>query len=66
MLMDASCRQVDEIRNLTRGGNPRELQNWDTAAMRFDGREYNLRIGGEGSIGVNYFTRVQWASSRRA
>ena len=51
-LVDAGCRAVREVRNASRGGNPRELVNWDTARLRLGGREYDLRIGGEGNVTV--------------
>jgi hypothetical protein len=43
----------------SRGGNPRELVNFDTLRVTLGGQPYEIRIGGEGSIGVGHFTRVQ-------
>jgi hypothetical protein len=57
-VVDAACRPVRELRNTSRGGDPRELLNWDTVRLRLDGRDYDLRIGGEGSIGVGRFGRA--------
>jgi hypothetical protein len=57
-VVDAACRPVGALRNTSRGGDPRALLNWDTVRLRFDGREYDLRIGGEGAIGVGRFARV--------
>jgi len=51
-VVDAQCSAVEEIRNLSRGGNPRELTNWDTARLRLGDGFYDLRIGGEGDITV--------------
>jgi hypothetical protein len=56
-VVDAACRPVSEVRNTSRGGDPRALINWDTVRLRLGGHEYDLRIGGEGSIGGN-FTRI--------
>jgi hypothetical protein len=57
-IVDGSCQPVEELANASRGGNPRELQNWDTARMRFGERTYDMRIGGEGEIGILFFRRV--------
>lgn len=53
--VDAACAPLAEgtLRNVSRGGDPRALKNWDTVRVRLGGREYDLRIGGEGNIGVN-------------
>jgi hypothetical protein len=56
--VDAGCRPVRELRNTGRGGDPRELLNWDTVRLRLGGREYDLRVGGEGTVGVGQFGRV--------
>ena len=56
--VDAACRDVDRLVNVSRGGDPRALQNWDTVRIQFGEREYDLRIGGEGEIGVGYFRRA--------
>ncbi|MEO5815986.1 MAG: hypothetical protein ABIT20_11975 [Gemmatimonadaceae bacterium] len=52
------CAEVTAMRNTSRGGNPRELQNWDTLREKLGPHEYDVRIGGEGNINVGYFTRV--------
>jgi hypothetical protein len=57
--VDARCAKVDELENPGRGGNPRELQNFDALRITLAGQQYDLRIGGEGSIGIGYFRRVQ-------
>lgn len=57
-IVDGSCQAVDELANASRGGNARELQNWDTARMRLGAHRYDMRIGGEGEIGILYFRRV--------
>jgi hypothetical protein len=56
--VDAGCTDVQEMRNESRGGNPRELQNWDTVRLSLGAHQYDLRIGGEGNISV-VFTRLQ-------
>jgi hypothetical protein len=56
--VDASCANVEDMRNTSRGGNPRELMNWDTMRETLGAHQYDLRIGGEGSINVSHFTRV--------
>jgi hypothetical protein len=57
-IVDVACAPVEQFRNATRGGNPRELGNWDTVRMRLGGRSYELRIGGEGNITVGRFSRA--------
>jgi hypothetical protein len=57
-VVDAACRPVRALRNTSRGGDPRELVNWDTVRLQLGGRAYDLRIGGEGAIGVGRFARV--------
>ena len=57
-IVDAACAPVEQLRNVSRGGNPRELVNWDTVRMRLGEHEYELRIGGEAGISVGRFTRV--------
>jgi hypothetical protein len=57
--IDARCTKVEELQNPSRGGNPRELVNFDTLRVTLGGQPYEIRIGGEGSIGVGHFTRVQ-------
>jgi hypothetical protein len=44
-LVDASCRPVDEVRNASRGGDRRVLQNWDEWEFRLGEGRYNLRLG---------------------
>ena len=56
--VDGVCAAVQEMRNESRGGNPRELQNWDTVRLTLGAHQYDLRIGGEGNISV-VFTRLQ-------
>jgi hypothetical protein len=56
--IDAQCSTIEDIRNASRGGNPRELVNWDNLGVTLGGKKYELTIGGEVSIGVN-FSRTQ-------
>ncbi|MEO8621468.1 MAG: hypothetical protein ABI625_10410 [bacterium] len=56
--VDGSCANVEQMRNTSRGGNPRELMNWDTMRATLGAHQYDLRVGGEGSINVSHFTRV--------
>ena len=57
-VLDASCNEAEDLKNVSRGGDPRALVNWDTVRMRLGDRSYDLRIGGEGEIGVGHFRRV--------
>jgi hypothetical protein len=57
LVVDAGCRAVDDVRNVSRGGNPRELINWDRARMRLGEHQYEMRIGGDGNVRAS-FTRV--------
>ena len=56
--VDANCADVEEISNASRGGNPRELMNWDTMRERLGTSRYEMRIGGEGSINIGFVSRV--------
>jgi len=56
--VDAACRPIAQIRNQSRGGDPTALINFDTARLRVDAHDYDLRIGGEGNVVVGYFTRL--------
>lgn len=57
-IVDSSCQPVSRLRNVSRGGDPRALVNWDVLGMRLGDHEYQLRIGGETGIGVGPFTRM--------
>lgn len=50
--VDARCATVTTMANGSRGGNPKELINWDTLRITFGDHKYNIRIGGEGNISV--------------
>ncbi|HEU0012260.1 MAG TPA: hypothetical protein VFQ45_01180 [Longimicrobium sp.] len=56
--VDDKCQPVREMRNTSRGGDGRQLLNWDTVRLRLGEHEYDLRIGGEGNITVARFDRV--------
>ncbi len=56
--IDAQCANVEDVHNFSRGGSPRELQNWDTLRETLGAHLYDLRIGGEGNINVGFFTRI--------
>ena len=56
--VDARCQPVTELRNASRGGDPRALTNWDTLWMRLGGNAYEMRIGGEGNVTIGYFRRA--------
>jgi hypothetical protein len=53
-LVDPACRPAEGLRNLSRGGDPRAPQNWDTVRMRLGDAEYTLRIGAETSIRLTF------------
>ncbi len=55
--VDAGCATVREIRNQSRGEDPRVLVNWDTFRQTLGGHQYDLRIGGEQGVSVS-FARV--------
>jgi hypothetical protein len=58
-IVDAGCEPVEQLRNASRGGSPYELVNWYTVHMHLGENDYELRIGGEGDIGVSHFNRVR-------
>jgi hypothetical protein len=57
-VVDAACRPVERLRNTSRGGDPRELVNWDTVRLHFGDHDYDLRVGGNGDVQAGHFTRV--------
>ncbi|MDB4890804.1 MAG: hypothetical protein JWL61_2659 [Gemmatimonadetes bacterium] len=59
LAIDAGCADVTDMKNLSIGGNPRELQNWNTLRVGLGVHHYNLRIGGVGNTNVGYFIRAQ-------
>jgi hypothetical protein len=59
-VVDAQCRSLEPVANVSRGDDPRTLQNWDTVRLRFDDALYNLRLGDDGTaLEVNYFVRFR-------
>jgi hypothetical protein len=56
-VVDASCKAIDPVANVSRGGDPHVLQNWDTVRFHFGDASYEMRIGGTASITAN-FARV--------
>lgn len=56
--VDGACASLTGTRNASRGGDPTALTNWDTFHFRSAGREYDVRVGGEGGISVGSFTAV--------
>jgi hypothetical protein len=50
--VDARCAPVTSMANGSRGGNPKELINWDTLRITLGAHKYDIRIGGEGNISV--------------
>ena len=51
--VDARCATVTTMVNSSRGGNPKELINWDTLRITFGAHKYDIRVGGEGNISVS-------------
>lgn len=56
--VDARCIEVTDIQNVSRGGDPRRLINFDTMGETLPSGRYQLRIGGEGGIYVSEFVRI--------
>jgi hypothetical protein len=57
-ILVGSCAAPTRMQNFGRGGDPRDLVNWDTLSFWIGEREYSIRIGGEGSINVGEFQRI--------
>ena len=55
--LGADC-QPAALRNASRGGDPRNLVNWDTLRLRLGGVDYDLRLGAEQQVEVGTFTRA--------
>jgi hypothetical protein len=63
-LYDASCLEVQDYSNKSRGGNKHQMINWDYLVMHLEGRTYELRLGydehngtqkGQGDIKAVFF-----------
>jgi hypothetical protein len=55
--LDATCEPAP-LRNTTRGGDPRNLPNWDTLRLRLGEVDYDLRLGAEQHVEVGSFARA--------
>lgn len=56
-IIDASCRPVEQYANASRGGDKRNMQNWDTLQMTINAQSYTLRLGySKGEVVVNAFS----------
>lgn len=56
-IIDASCQPVEQYENASRGGDKRNMQNWDTLQMTINAQSYSLRLGySEGEVVVNAFS----------
>ncbi len=53
-IVDARCARVEGHANVSRGGDPNVLQNWDTVRFQLDGDSYDLRIGASTTIRLNF------------
>jgi hypothetical protein len=53
-IVDERCAQIDDYENISRGGDPNVLQNWDTVRMQLGGKFYDLRIGESTTIRLNF------------
>lgn len=51
--VDVRCIPVTAMANSSRGGNPKELVNWDTLRITLGAHKYDIRLGGEGNISVS-------------
>jgi hypothetical protein len=57
--VDAECQQLTALENVTRGGDPSMVQNWDSLQFAVGQRWFALRLGEAGGIlGVNYFREI--------
>jgi hypothetical protein len=58
-VVDADCSPVEPVENVSRGGDPYILENWDVVRLQFGDAFYDLRIGAESDIKLDYFQRVE-------
>lgn len=49
---DRECREVAQLSNVSRDGDPRLLENWDTLRFTSGGAAYDMRIGFARATGV--------------
>jgi hypothetical protein len=57
-IVDAKCARIDDYENISRGGDPNVLQNWDTMRMQLGGQYYDLRVGESTTIRLNFVRYV--------
>lgn len=58
-VVEADCSPVEPVENVSRGGDPHFLENWDVVRLQFKDAFYDLRIGADSDIELSYFQRVE-------
>ena len=57
-VVDSTCQEIEDYKNVSRGGPKDTLLSFDTLEMRIGGNRYQLRLGMEEEIEVNTFIKV--------
>jgi len=53
-VVDERCKTVEEYSNIARGGDKHVLQNYDTLRVRLGSALYEMRLGGGGTIELDF------------
>ena len=57
-VVDERCKTIEEYSNSTQGGDKHVLQNYDTLRLALGGAYYDLRLGGDTTIWLNFVSVV--------
>lgn len=57
-IVDERCETIDAYSNTSRGGDKNVLQNYDTLRLGLGGAYYDLRLGGNTTIRLNFVSVV--------
>ncbi len=57
-IVDEQCERIEEYSNTSRGGDKHVLQNYDSLRIGLGGAYYDLRLGGNTTIRLNFVSVV--------
>lgn len=57
-IVDERCERIEEYSNTSRGGDKNVLQNYDTLRINLGGAHYDLSLGGNTTIRLNFVSVV--------
>ncbi len=57
-VVDERCETIEDYPNTSRGGDKHVLQNYDTLRLGLEGAYYDLRLGGNTTIRLNFISVI--------